>query len=55
VDEFALTRIAELEARLEGLQTRFDALRAAALEAHDLLDMWATAETRERLQIALKI
>ena len=43
----ALTRIAELEAKLEILQGRFDRVRAIVTQESDRLDDWM-ADDRER-------
>lgn len=59
MEDLGFIRIAELEAKLEVLQVRFDKLRAVVAEERDRLDTWTDygdiSEARENLKAALKI
>lgn len=59
MDDLALSRIAELEAKLDVLQGRFDRLRKVVAEERDRLDIWTDdgdiSEARENLKAALSI
>lgn len=58
-EDLAYSRVAELEAKLDVLQVRFDKLRAVVNDVKECLDIWTDdediSEARETLKAALSI